>query len=117
VDYSDIARRWLDAFNRKDIEALLALYHHEAIHYSPKLKQRLPQTQGLIQGHKMMRDWWQEAFDRLPDLYYREVAITSRDNRVFIQYVREVSGEEPLDVAEYLEVENQLIVRSRVYHG
>jgi ketosteroid isomerase-like protein len=117
VDYSDIARRWLDAFNRKDIEALLALYHHEAIHYSPKLKQRLPQTQGLIQGRKMMRDWWQEAFDRLPDLYYREVAITSRDNRVFIQYVREVSGEEPLDVAEYLEVEDQLIVRSRVYHG
>jgi ketosteroid isomerase-like protein len=117
VEPTEIARRWLNAFNTKDIEALLDLYHPEAIHYSPKLKMRLPQSMGLIQGHQAMRKWWQEAFDRMPDLHYREVAITCQNNRVFIQYVREVSGDEPMDVAEYLELENQWIVRSRVYHG
>ncbi|MEN9638970.1 MAG: hypothetical protein RLZZ262_838 [Bacteroidota bacterium] len=112
-----IAQQWIEAFNNKDLDGLLALYDPNAQHFSPKLKARLPETKGLITGHAAMRDWWQDAFTRLPNLHYAPSQYTIQDNRIFIEYIRQTPGEEDMDVAEYLEIAEGKIVRSRVYHG
>ena len=52
-----IAIKWFDAFNTKNLEKLLALYDDEAQHFSPKLKIRKPETNGLIIGKEAMRVW------------------------------------------------------------
>jgi hypothetical protein len=114
---AEIAKDWLKAFNDHNLEALLALYDDNAEHFSPKLKIRKPETKGLIKGKTALRAWWQDAFDRLPTLSYRETTITANNNRVFMEYIRTVSGEENMNVAEVLEIKNGLIVASRVYHG
>jgi hypothetical protein len=41
---------WFEAFNKHDLEMLLALYDNNAEHYSPKLKIHQPETNGLIKG-------------------------------------------------------------------
>lgn len=112
-----IATRWFDAFNAHDLEALLALYAEDAEHYSPKLKARRPETQGLIRGKRALRDWWRDAFDRLPTLHYRVTKLTVDDEQVFMEYTRQVEGEEDLRVGEVLEVKDGRIIASRVYHG
>jgi ketosteroid isomerase-like protein len=111
-----VANRWIDAFNTKNLDKLLSLYDEEAEHYSPKLKIRHPETRGLIKGKAALRQWWQDAFDRLPALHYRLVRLTAEENRVFMEYVRQVSGEEDLYVGEMLELKNGLIVASAVFH-
>lgn len=113
----DIAVQWLQAFNEHNLEKLLALYDNEAVHYSPKLKIRRPETEGLIKGKNELGVWWQDAFDRLPHLKYIERTITADNNRVFMEYTRVVPGEEDMNVAEVLEIKNWLIIESRVYHG
>lgn len=112
-----IAVSWMEAFNAKDIESLLSLYDENARHYSPKLKVRQPETDGLIIGKQAMRTWWQGAFDNMPTLFYKIVSLTANQDRVFMEYVRELEGENDLLVAEVLEVENGKITASRVYHG
>ncbi len=112
-----LANQWLSAFNRRDLEAILSLYHDQAEHYSPKLKLRQPETHGLIKGKSALRAWWRDSFDRLPTLQYEVIQLTPHDNRVFMEYMRHVRGEEDLRVGEMLEVKNGLIVLSRVYHG
>ncbi len=112
-----IAKRWLAAFNAHDLEKLLALYDDHAEHFSPKLKIRKPETNGIIKGKDALRDWWKDAFERLPDLSYRELSITANDERVFLEYKRTVSGEDDMTVAEVLVIENGLIIASRVYHS
>ena len=112
-----IAKKWLTAFNEHNLEDLLALYHEQAEHFSPKLKLRKPETNGLIKGKAAMREWWKDAFERLPELAYFERTITSSEERVFMEYMRVVPGEENLNVAEVLEIKNGLIVASRVYHS
>jgi limonene-1,2-epoxide hydrolase len=112
-----IAQTWFDAFNEHNLEKLLALYHDAAQHYSPKLKIRQPETAGLIKGKNSLRAWWQDAFDRLPSLRYEVVTLTADTEQVFMEYIRHVSGEEDLRVGEVLQIENGLIVFSRVYHG
>ena len=112
-----IAMHWFEAFNEHDLEKLLALYQNDAEHFSPKLKIRLPETQGLIKGKAALRSWWQDAFDRLPSLKYEVNKLTADDEQVFMEYIRHVEGDEDLKVGEVLEIKNGLIIFSRVYHG
>lgn len=112
-----IAFRWFEAFNNQELEKLLSLYDDEAQHFSPKLKIRKPETNGLVVGKEAMRTWWQDAFERLPSLHYKVTSLTANGDRVFMEYIRQVTGEEDMLVAEVLEVRHGKIISSRVYHG
>jgi ketosteroid isomerase-like protein len=112
-----IAGLWFDAFNEHALEKLLALYHDDAIHFSPKLRDRMPETLGLIKGKDALRSWWQDAFSRLRSLRYEVTCLTADELQVFMEYIRHVDNEPDLRVGEVLEIRNGLIVASRVYHG
>ena len=112
-----IAKKWFEAFNSHNLDDLLYLYNETATHFSPKLKIRKPETNGLIKGKSELRIWWNDAFERLPTLYYKMTSLTSNNNRVFMEYIRQVEDEEDMLVAEVLEIEAGKIVFSRVYHG
>lgn len=111
-----LANHWIIAFNTKNLEELLSLYHDDAAHYSPKLRARQPETNGLIKGKVSMQVWWQEAFNRLPTLYYELVRLTPYQDRVFMEYIRHVANEEDLYVGEMLEVRDERIYFSMVFH-
>jgi len=112
-----IAFKWFDAFNNHNLEQLLSLYDDDAEHFSPKLKIHKPETDGLVVGKQALRDWWQDAFDRLPTLNYKVTSLTANSDRVFMEYIRTVEGDEDMLVAEVLVVKEDKIVASRVYHG
>jgi ketosteroid isomerase-like protein len=117
ADNLAMAKAWFEAFNKQDLEKLLALYDDHAEHYSPKLKMRKPETNGLIKGKDALRDWWRDAFDRLPTLKYEILTLTANRERVFMEYIRHVAGEADLQVGEVLEIRNGRVVASRVYHS
>jgi ketosteroid isomerase-like protein len=112
-----IAHTWFEAFNSHNLEKLLSLYDDDAEHYSPKLKIKHPNTNGLISGKDNLRNWWQDAFEKIPSLKYKVTSLTSNDDRVFMEYIRTVSNEDDLLVAEVLEIKEGKILASRVYHG
>ena len=117
ADLQQIALQWFEAFNTHNLPMLLALYDEQAVHYSPKLKTIHPKTNGLIKGKKALQIWWQDAFDRLPTLQYEVLNLIADESRVFMEYIRHVHGEDDLNVGEVLEIKNDQIVASRVYHG
>lgn len=112
-----IAKKWIAAFNDQNIDNLLELYAEDAVHYSPKLKQRQPATGGKISGKAALRAWWEDAFLRLPTLQYKLTNLIISDQQLMMEYERTVMSEPAMMVAEILEISNFLIVRSRVYHG
>jgi ketosteroid isomerase-like protein len=112
-----IALNWFKAFNEHHLEDLLSLYADDAEHFSPKLKVRRPQTQGLVRGKNALRTWWQDSFDRLPSLKYTVKTLTANEDRVFMEYLRQVDSEPDMMVAEVLEIQDGKIVFSRVYHA
>ena len=112
-----VALNWIAAFNNHDLKELLDLYAEDAAHFSPKLKIRHPETKGWVIGKPAMRDWWMDAFDRLPTLEYELKNLIVNDLQVLMEYLRKVDTESDMMVAEILEIENGLIIRSRVYHG
>lgn len=116
-DCRQIANSWMDAFNSHDLNKLLNLYADDAIHFSPKLLERKPETGGLIKGKQALHDWWQDAFHRLPSLNYKPTNFIVQQDSVFMEYLRTVDGEKDLRVGEVLEMKEGKIVASRVYHG
>ena len=112
-----IANKWLDAFNRHHLGDLLDLYDDNAIHLSPKLKIKFPESKGLIEGKEALGKWWQDSFNRLPKLHYKVITITANEERVFLEYLRHVQGEDHYMVAEVLTIKNGKIVKSTVYHS
>ncbi|SHE53031.1 nuclear transport factor 2 family protein [Pedobacter caeni] len=115
--FEEIARQWFAAFNAHDLEALLSLYAEDAVHFSPKLKIRHPETDGLVRGQAALRQWWQDSFERLPSLRYQPTSFTANHQRVFMEYIRTVADEPDMLIAEVLEISNGKISASRVYHG
>jgi hypothetical protein len=63
-----------------------------------------------------LRTWWRDSFDRLPTLNYEVITLTANENRVFMEYIRHVSGEDDVQVGEVLEITADKIKASRVYH-
>jgi len=111
------ALKWFEAFNTQNLNLLLSLYDENARHYSPKLKARKPETGGYIQGREMLGSWWADAFKRIPSLRYEVTNLIVSEDAVFMEYIRHADGEPDLSVGEVLEIKNNLIVYSRVYHG
>ena len=112
-----IAHSWFEAFNAHNLEKLLSLYDDEATHFSPKLKTKHPETNGFVSGKLALYTWWNEAFTQIPTLHYKVTSLTANSDRVFLEYIRSVADEEDTLVAEVLEINNNKIILSRVYHG
>jgi hypothetical protein len=111
----DIIKKWVNCFNVKDLDTLLSLYAEDAVHVSPKLRVKQPETEGKIKGKENLRNWWKDAFerytaycnitvgvvvvvltnlyDRLPDLKYDIITITANIERAFLEYKRTTPGE------------------------
>lgn len=112
-----IAFKWIESFNNKELDKLLSLYDEDAIHFSPKLKIKDPESFGTIKGKIALRNWWKTAFDDLPTLQYKLTSVTANSDRVFMEYTRTVDKEENILVAEVLDIKDDKIVASRVFHG
>ena len=112
-----IAQQWFEAFNSKNLEQLLSLYEDNAEHFSPKLKIKKPETNGFVKGKIALNEWWKAAFENIPGLHYKVTSLTANENRVFMEYTRFADNENELLVAEVLEINEEKIVFSRVYHG
>ena len=58
----ELARRCVDAFNERDLDALLALMHEDVEGAPP-----LASIEGSYHGHVGIRRWWESLFSGLPD--------------------------------------------------
>ncbi len=110
----DLGERWLAAFNRADLGALLALYTDDATHATPR------QPAPLV-GKPALRDWWGASFARLPGLRYRRVAVSGSGERLVVEYDRELPGHPTERVCVTMALREEKgsvrIAGSRVHHG
>jgi len=114
---ADLAKKWLDAFNEGDVDALVALYDESCTHTSPKIRALHPETGGQLVGKAALHRWWTDAMTRLPGLRYEATAITAAPDRVVLEYLRHAPNEPAMRVSEAFDVRDGRIVASRVYHG
>jgi hypothetical protein len=64
------SREWANAWNSRDLEAVLRHFHDDAVFTSPVAAQVVPSSGGVIRGKEALRAYWTEALKRVPDLHF-----------------------------------------------
>ena len=67
---TELTHRCVDAFNRRDLEALLALMEDDVEGAPP-----LASMEGNYHGHAGIRRWWESLFSGLPDFTIEVVEV------------------------------------------
>ena len=64
------ASNWIDAWNRRDLDAVLAHYSDDFEFSSPVIIDVAGEPSGTLQGKPAIREYWTKALARLPDLHF-----------------------------------------------
>ena len=65
---AEFAERWIEAWNSRDIEAVLTHYADDVIFTSPTAARFVPESGGTILGKDALRSYWTVALQANPDL-------------------------------------------------
>jgi ketosteroid isomerase-like protein len=91
-DPQSFAREWVDAWNRHDVEAVLAHFHDDVEFSSPVAQRVLPDTGGVVRGKEALRTYWNTALALLPDLHFEVVGVYAGQSLLVINYRNERGG-------------------------
>lgn len=104
---AEIVQKQLEAYNKRDIEAFLAVFDENAALYN------LGESTPIAEGKTQLRKLYQELFDASPQLYSTVIQRTLFDNKV-IDYERIVGRKgatEAIEIIAIYEVVNQKIIK------
>lgn len=85
-DPEPFARDWCEAWNARDVEAVLAHFHDDAVFTSPVAARVVPESGGVVRGKDALRRYWFAALAALPDLHFEVVATYIGTNALVINY-------------------------------
>lgn len=110
VDAVEFSRTWEEAWNRRDIEAVLTHFAEDAVFTSP-VAQRVGFAQdGVVRGKDALRRYWLAALENNSNLKFRVTAVYRGIDTIVIAF----RNQEGLDRTEVLRFADGLVIEG---HG
>jgi ketosteroid isomerase-like protein len=104
------AHEWAAAWNRRDVDAVLAHFHDDVVFTSPVAAEIVPGSGGVVDGKAALREYWYAALAVVPDLHFDIVGVYGGASVLVINYCNQKGGL----VNEVLEFDGALVRRG---HG
>jgi len=111
------AQRWAAAWNRRDVDAVLAHFHEDVRFTSPTALAVVGSSQ--VQGKRALRDYWNKAMTRITALQFAidRVVWDAESRELAIIYTATIDGNSRR-VSENLKFDAAgLVVSAEVFHG
>lgn len=80
------AENWIDAWNARDLDAVLVHYSDDFEFSSPLISAFAGEGSGRLKGKEAVRTYWQRGLSRLPDLHFELVDVLAGINGLLILY-------------------------------
>jgi hypothetical protein len=106
----DFAKEWAAAWNRRDVDAVLAHFHDDVVFTSPVAAEIASESGGVVRGKAALREYWSAALEAVPDLHFDIVGVYAGVSVLVINYRNQNGGL----VNEVLEFDGALVRRG---HG
>jgi hypothetical protein len=100
----------LAAWNRHDVDAVLAHFHDDVVFTSPVAARVVPDSSGVVRGKAALREYWTAALKTMPDLHFEVVGVFGGESVLVINY----RNQRGALVNEVLEFDGGLVCRG---HG
>jgi ketosteroid isomerase-like protein len=88
-DMNAFVAAWEAAWNRHDIEAVLAHFADDAVFASPIAAKLLPESQGRVAGKAAIRAYWQKGLALNPALRFKVARTFAGVDIVVIEFLNE----------------------------
>lgn len=80
------ARSWLDAWNCRDIDAVLSHFAEDAVFSSPLAAQIVAGSDGVVRGKQALRSYWTAALERNAGLHFELIDVYAGVDALVINY-------------------------------
>ena len=110
IDPARFAAEWAAAWNRHDVEGVLAHFHDDAVFSSPFAAQVLPETGGVLRGKEAIRRYWNAGIARIPDLHFTVDKVFAGIDCLVIAY----TNQKGIEVSEVLKFSGDRVIEG---HG
>lgn len=111
------AQSWIDAWNRRDIEAVLAWYSDNLSFTSPTALEVTGHS--TVSGKTALRDYWQKALAQISDLHFtfERIIWDAETTELGLVYTRRVHGITKRVIETFLFDAAGHIITTEVMHG
>lgn len=96
------ARQWVEAWNRRDVEAVLRLYAEDVVFTSPNALRVVPDSGGRVHGKDELRSYWTRALAGNPGLRFTLVGVSAGIDTLVVSY-RDQTGRRVDEVLTFRE--------------
>ena len=116
-DAVNFAKSWIDAWNRRDIEHVLATYADDLSFTSPAALETVGHA--TVVGKSALRDYWQRGLARISTLHFDldRVIWDGEARELAIIYTRHVQGSAKRVIETFRFDANGIAVTTEVLHG
>ena len=97
-DMDALGRTWIDTWNSRDLERVLALYADGAEMTSDKIPLLGFDASGTVHGKNALRAYWRKGLDMLPELHFTLIDVHVSPDSLVVFY----SNERGAKICEYL---------------
>ena len=112
-ELTELGRRWIAAWNSRDLDHVLTLYAEDAEMTSDRIVALGFAVQGSLRGKHNLRAYWSKALAANTDLHFMEIAIYTSPNSLVVHY----ENQRGQKICEYLRVNRDgLIVQGSANH-
>lgn len=86
MEAKKFAKEWIDSWNSHDLDDIMKHYADDIQITTPMLKLAAGLESGSIQGKEEVRAYWEKALNKIPDLHFELIEVTSGINSVALYY-------------------------------
>jgi hypothetical protein len=86
MELQEFAQKWLKAWNAHDIEGVLTHFSEDVEITTPMIKIATGGTESTLRGKAAVRDYWNTALKKFPDLQFKMICPTEGVNSVAFYY-------------------------------
>jgi acyl-CoA thioesterase FadM/ketosteroid isomerase-like protein len=111
------ARAWIETWNRRDVESVLAHYADDAVFISPKAETVVGHAR--VEGKAALRHYWQTASARIRTLSFTldEALWSAGDQTLTVVYQAALDDQPPRRAVEIMRFRGGQIVRGEALYG
>ncbi len=86
-DSQIFAKKWIEAWNSRDLERILSHYSDDLEITSEMIREFTGSGTGTLFGKPMVRNYWRQALEKLPDLHFELLDVAELPESIAIYYI------------------------------
>jgi ketosteroid isomerase-like protein len=86
MEAKKFAEKWIESWNSHDLEDIMKHYAEDIEITTPMIKLAGGIESGSLQGKEQVKVYWKKALDKIPDLHFELVDVTSGVDSVALYY-------------------------------